>query len=171
MLHCTESLKKGCILHYNCFPNLAKTCVKKERCRIPIKPPKAHITIFGSYTNGKILKNLRWSSLHKNEMIRDMFENKDLPRFSHIVNIIDGTLLFCDFWCSGCRVSCKQRKVSFTEKQVSAHSRSTSGWCPSKLFGVHRSHSWPSIGVWPGELVPGFEFHLIIAAEEVAARQ
>ena len=70
MLHCTESLKKGCILHYNCFPNLAKTCVKKERCRIPIKPPKAHITIFGrSYTNGKILKNLRWSSLHKNEMV------------------------------------------------------------------------------------------------------
>ena len=65
--------------------------------RIPIKPPKAHITIFGrSNTNEKMkfLKNLRWSSLHKNEMIRDMFENKDLPRFSHI----DESLLFCDFW-------------------------------------------------------------------------
>ena len=63
----------------------------------------------------------------------------------------------------GCRVSCKQRKVTFTKKQVSLHSRSTSRWCPGKLFGVHRSsHSWQSIGVWPRELVPGFEFHLII---------
>ena len=68
---------------------------RKKQVLFPLKPPKAHITLFGY----SMKTSSFWSSLYNtNKIIRDIFENKGLPRFSHIY----GSLLSCDvFWDEG----------------------------------------------------------------------
>ena len=112
---------------------------RKKQVLFPLKPPKAHITLFGY----SMKTSSFWSSLYNtNKIIRDIFENKGLPRFSHIY----GSLLSCDvFWDEEVKTplfSLKTGKCSFNISITLVSMHCILCW------GVHRSHSWQSIGVW-----------------------